>query len=92
MFVGAVGLLVVSVLLAGVGLEAARAVDAPLPERLRDPGPSLIQRLGEQAATRPGFVVGAVALAVVLLLYPFVDSVLRLADVAAPFRFWDFGA
>lgn len=92
MFVVLVGWVVALLVLAGGVLEVARAVDAPLPTRLRDPSPSLVQRLGERAHTRPGFVVGALALTVVLLLYPFVDSALRFADIAAPFRFWDFGA
>ncbi|WP_136603304.1 glycosyltransferase family 87 protein [Salinigranum halophilum] len=91
MFVAVVGWLTTLFLLAGVGLEVARATDAPFRES-HERSPSLLRRLGAHATDRPRFVVAALGLAVVLLLHPFVDGVLRFAGVAAPFEFWDFGA
>jgi hypothetical protein len=92
MFVVTVGGSSLLLLLAGVVVEAARAASLPLPGRLHVSSPSLVQRLGERAADRPGFVVGSVTLAVVLGLTPLLDIVLRSVGAVAQFEYWDFGA
>lgn len=92
MFVVTVGGLVLVLLLAGAVVEVARAAGLPRPGRLHVSGPSLVQRLGERAADRPGFVVASVTLAVVLGLTPVLDVVLRSVGAVAQFEYWDFGA
>lgn len=91
MFVAAVGALVAAMILAGVGVEVVWATEYPT-ARPEDRRPSLVQRLFRHRADRPWFVACAVVVGTVLLSYPFVDWALRLADVAAPFQYWDFGA
>jgi alpha-1,2-mannosyltransferase len=53
---------------------------------------SVVSHLGQHANDRPIFVVCSIAVCVFLLLYPFLDAVMRVAEIAAPFGYWDFGA
>jgi len=51
-----------------------------------------VRRLGRLGPERPAFVVLTVAVATVLFVYPFVDAVMRAAETAPPFGYWDFSA
>jgi hypothetical protein len=53
---------------------------------------SLPARLWARRRERPRLVAAALLLGTLLFAYPFVDYWLRGADVASPFRFFDFGA
>lgn len=53
---------------------------------------SVLSRLWSLRRERPTFVAVAVLVLAALLVYPAVDWWLRAAEIASPFRFWDFGA
>lgn len=89
MFVVSVGVCAVVCVLAGLVNAGLSWMGSTVDSRGM---PSLLRHLHRQVAIRPRFVLVASGTVLVLLTYPFVDAVLRVTGVAAPFEFWDFGA
>ncbi len=93
MFLTAIMGLVSAVLVVGALVEVvARRSESSDAGGVRSESESTVRRLGRLGAERPWFVVVAIAVSLSFLAYPLFDAVLRAADVAAPFGYWDWSA
>lgn len=92
MFVEVMGTMAGVVVVTGVVVEYLSRMGFSLPRLLDPGGPSLITRMRYSATERPALVITASLVLAILFVYPIVDWVLRVNDLAPPFGYWDFGA